>query len=233
MVQLVSPPLVGIAEFYLFPYAHLNQLDFLNKQFFIAGVNNPLFKHRPQWWDVFGDLDTGEVIAKCELSKHQPLLDNLLRLPATESEYQMRSMFLDYTQNLIDCAVLDDEIGSYSSLIGEAQQWRRSRSFELYTYHFKNKVFRDEGKNIHFIYRLLTRLKVKNLLEDCQDLEVTYEELERVLESEQDILDFLSMLPNQGDLHCLTWVFYTQNARAAKTAFNILKKVEKTPVTYT
>lgn len=42
-------------------YANLNDLSFLSVPGYIAGVTNPMFKSKPEWWDVLCDITTSEV----------------------------------------------------------------------------------------------------------------------------------------------------------------------------
>lgn len=45
-----------------FPYTDLTKIDDLIKvPGFIAGVTNPAFAHKPEWWDVLCDLPTGRM----------------------------------------------------------------------------------------------------------------------------------------------------------------------------
>lgn len=45
-----------------FPYTDLTKIDDLLKvPGFIAGVTNPAFAHKPEWWDVLCDLPTGRI----------------------------------------------------------------------------------------------------------------------------------------------------------------------------
>jgi hypothetical protein len=45
-----------------FPYTDLTKIDDLLKvPGFIAGVTNPAFAHKPEWWDVLCDLPTGRM----------------------------------------------------------------------------------------------------------------------------------------------------------------------------
>ncbi|KAF2110427.1 docking domain of Afi1 for Arf3 in vesicle trafficking-domain-containing protein [Lophiotrema nucula] len=47
---------------YAFPYTDLTKIDDLLKvPGFIAGVTNPAFAHKPEWWDVLCDLPTGRM----------------------------------------------------------------------------------------------------------------------------------------------------------------------------
>jgi hypothetical protein len=46
---------------FLFPYEHLFDLDFLENDFFIAAVTNPIFSSRKEWYDLFCDISTGHI----------------------------------------------------------------------------------------------------------------------------------------------------------------------------
>ncbi|KAF2271023.1 spindle pole body interacting protein [Lojkania enalia] len=47
---------------YAFPYTDLTKIDDLLKvPGFIAGVTNPAFAHKPEWWDLLCDLPTGRM----------------------------------------------------------------------------------------------------------------------------------------------------------------------------
>jgi hypothetical protein len=61
MSSLVCPPLAGLIE-RQFPYANLTDLSFLSTPGYIAGVTNPMFKSKKDWWDVLCDISTGEVL---------------------------------------------------------------------------------------------------------------------------------------------------------------------------
>jgi len=62
---LVSPPIYGILQ-RIFPFCSWNDLYFLNCNGYIAGVKNPLFKTRNNWYDIFCDIETGQIIGKIE-----------------------------------------------------------------------------------------------------------------------------------------------------------------------
>lgn len=46
----------------LFPFEHLSNIKFLETESFIAGVSNPLFKSRKNWWDLCCNIEDGSVI---------------------------------------------------------------------------------------------------------------------------------------------------------------------------
>lgn len=50
-------------------YANLTDLGFLSTPGYIAGVTNPMFKTKKEWWDVLCDISTGEVIVSTSAEK--------------------------------------------------------------------------------------------------------------------------------------------------------------------
>ncbi|CAN0141396.1 unnamed protein product, partial [Discosporangium mesarthrocarpum] len=72
---LVSPPVEGILH-RAFPYANLSDLSFLQVPGFVAGVTNPMFEARAEWWDLLCQLDlpngTGNVTTSDERSSADP-----------------------------------------------------------------------------------------------------------------------------------------------------------------
>lgn len=56
---------------YCYRYANLTDLDFLSTPGFIAGVTNPMFKSKREWWDVLCDISTGEVLLSAPAEKDE------------------------------------------------------------------------------------------------------------------------------------------------------------------
>jgi len=50
-------------------YANLTDLGFLSTPGYIAGVTNPMFKTKKEWWDVLCDISTGEVVVSTPVEK--------------------------------------------------------------------------------------------------------------------------------------------------------------------
>ena len=44
-----------------YPYACLTAMQFLQVSGYIAGVTNPIFEQRQEWWDVLCNVATGTV----------------------------------------------------------------------------------------------------------------------------------------------------------------------------
>lgn len=72
-------------------YANLTDLGFLSTPGYIAGVTNPMFKTKREWWDVLCDISTGEI---------------LLSAPAEKDEYEAidRNFVLEVRANLLSRA---------------------------------------------------------------------------------------------------------------------------------
>ncbi|KAF2197870.1 spindle pole body interacting protein [Delitschia confertaspora ATCC 74209] len=61
-----------------FPYTDLTKIDDLLKvPGFIAGVTNPAFSHKPEWWDLLCDLPTGRMKISNRIES-APVTDGLL-----------------------------------------------------------------------------------------------------------------------------------------------------------
>eukprot|EP00668_Euglena_longa_P046525 GGOE01062210.1.p1 GENE.GGOE01062210.1~~GGOE01062210.1.p1 ORF type:complete len:807 (+),score=126.02 GGOE01062210.1:37-2457(+) len=61
-VRLVCPPLQGLMDQRVFPYASLVNLTWMQTAAYIAGTVNPLVESKAHWWDVLCDLDHGKVV---------------------------------------------------------------------------------------------------------------------------------------------------------------------------
>lgn len=70
MSSLVCPPLFGLIH-RQYPYANLTDLSFLSTPGFIAGVTNPMFKSKREWWDVMCDISNGEVLTSAPVEKDE------------------------------------------------------------------------------------------------------------------------------------------------------------------
>jgi hypothetical protein len=64
-----------------FPYTDLTKIDDLLKvPGFIAGVTNPAFAHKPEWWDLLCDLPTGRMKISSKIASAPITQDGLMFL---------------------------------------------------------------------------------------------------------------------------------------------------------
>ncbi|KAE9008972.1 hypothetical protein PF010_g11144 [Phytophthora fragariae] len=107
--SLVCPPLFGLIH-RQYPYANLTDLGFLSTPGYIAGVTNPMFKTKREWWDVLCDISTGEVFVSAPVEKEDYdasdrnfVLEVLDGVAAGYDEEWLRCMFEEYTRkNIVD-----------------------------------------------------------------------------------------------------------------------------------
>lgn len=117
---LVNP--INISD-RLYPYEHLLNLDFLQNDGYIAGVSNPIFSSRKQWWSLCCDIKKGTIIdnrlkpVRNKAGKYneemsevkssaldQEFINHIIKKikenDATELEVRMH--FYEYTKNFLD-----------------------------------------------------------------------------------------------------------------------------------
>lgn len=120
-INLVSP--INIKG-KIFPLISLQDLSFLSVDGYIAGVSNPLFKNKKDWWDICCDLKAEKIIDKTGQSlglfplsmtkedvkqmKYAKLqsdfINDVLRQMKTEGlkEKKLREHFYNFTKNFLE-----------------------------------------------------------------------------------------------------------------------------------
>ena len=114
---LVSPPFPSLLH-RAFPYTSLTNMDFLDVPGFVAGVTNPIFQQRTQWWDVLCDVSEGTVtfappyaeeLVRTGGAAHSGTGDGAFwtevwyGLQLKYGEEWLRCMFRDYTAYVLSC----------------------------------------------------------------------------------------------------------------------------------
>jgi hypothetical protein len=154
-INLVSP--LNVA-YKLFPFEHLLNLNFLEVKEYIAGVTNPLFATRKEWWDICCDVVEGTVIDNSRAGKPfkatdyigqarlnqldmEFFMDILRRIKENDiTELQVRRLFYEYTKNFLDYTINASNLLDYpkeekllmESFENKGLQWKKSRFFEQY-----------------------------------------------------------------------------------------------------
>jgi len=106
----------------LFPYAALSNLDFLNEPGYIAGVTNPMFKTKAEWYDVCAEIDIGKLkVSKSgkdfynyELEKYfnmdldfiRPIIQRIRHNQINDDE--IRKCFENFTRLTVDLAFREE-----------------------------------------------------------------------------------------------------------------------------
>ena len=117
-----------------FPYTDLTKIDDLLKvPGFIAGVTNPAFANKPEWWDVLCDLPSGRMKISSKIEP-TPITDGLRffqdkRDPALNAilNVSMSSQTLQTSDATSDAAFMDSVAKNITSRLGEGvirSMWR-------------------------------------------------------------------------------------------------------------
>ncbi|KAI9906147.1 hypothetical protein PsorP6_013835 [Peronosclerospora sorghi] len=153
--SLVCPPLFGLIH-RQYPYANLTDLGFLSTPGFIAGVTNPMFKTKREWWDVLCDISTGEVFVSTPVEKEEYdaldrtfVLEVLDGVAAGYDEEWVRCMYEDYMRtNIVDIVLgetnhVDPEALAKRAAMNNKRitKWARTESY---------KSFMDSHQRSHF-----------------------------------------------------------------------------------
>jgi hypothetical protein len=144
-----------------FPYTDLTKIDDLLKvPGFIAGVTNPAFAHKPEWWDLLCDLPTGrmKISSKIEPSPISPeALAVLTNAPGGLSKELLNGDFGNSKSVLAndptgDTAFMESVTNAISNRLGEPVVRNKFRSwvhrFTLIAAAFEEVVFGASRLNI-------------------------------------------------------------------------------------
>jgi Stabilization of polarity axis len=144
-----------------FPYTDLTKIDDLLKvPGFIAGVTNPAFAHKPEWWDILCDLSTGrmKISTKIEPAPISPeALAILTNVPGGLSKEILTGDFGNGKHTLTndptgDTAFMESVTSAISNRLGEAVVRNKFRAwvhrFTLIAAAFEELVFGASRLNI-------------------------------------------------------------------------------------
>ncbi|RMX64875.1 hypothetical protein DD238_004433 [Peronospora effusa] len=161
--------LVVIQSFIVDSYANLTDLGFLTTPGFIAGVTNPMFKTKREWWDVLCDISTGEVFVSSPVEKEDYdasdrtfVLEVLDGVAAGCDEEWVRCMFEEYMlKNVVDITMgeanyLDpDALAKRSAInIKRITKWTRTDSYKCFMDSPQRSHFHSPAFNISYSHNL-------------------------------------------------------------------------------
>ncbi|CAI5727730.1 unnamed protein product [Hyaloperonospora brassicae] len=227
--SLVCPPLFGLVD-RQYPYANLTDLGFLSTPGYIAGVTNPMFKTKREWWDVLCDISTGEVFAAAPVEKEEYdaldrnfVLEVLDGVAAGYDEEWVRSMYEEYVcKNVVDIAV------------GEANYLSRdalAKCSAMNNKRITNK-WRPAQKTGVDLKRHIRSLQGDMMELDDTLVEKIYSDFVALLETELELQEFLSFLPVlRGGLQTVAQGIFHPSISVKYNTVVLLKRLEQFPST--
>ncbi|DBA03863.1 TPA: hypothetical protein N0F65_004553 [Lagenidium giganteum] len=247
---LVCPPLFGLIH-RQFPYANLTDLGFLSTPGFIAGVTNPMFKTKKDWWDVLCDISTGEVLVSTPVEKEEfdgvdrtfimEVIDGVI---AGYNEEWVRCQFEEYTrQNIVDIATgeanyMDVEAQVKRTAMNNKRitKWARTDNYKLFQDSRSRNSYRTPAFNISSsrlcktgvdLKRHIRSLQGESIMHDDAHVERIYADFISLLHTEEELQEFLSFLPLlRGGLQTVAQGIFHPSISVKYNTVILLKRLE-------
>ncbi|KAH9197725.1 hypothetical protein AeNC1_000309 [Aphanomyces euteiches] len=241
---LLCPPLVEIVH-RQFPYANLTDLAFISVPGFIAGVTNPMFKGRKEWWDMHCDLASGELLVSqppekddADAADRDFILEVMDGIEAGFSESWVRCMFEEYTrQNIVDIAMgeahfIDRDAQGRRTAINNKRitRWARTENYERFlkareTASATSSAFDVKARGVD-LKRHLGVLMHENV-EDETQVERIYADLVTLINDEDELKEMLSYIPrSKGGLHVIAQGLFHHSISVKYNTMVLLKRLE-------
>jgi hypothetical protein len=136
-----------------FPYTDLTKIDdLLRVPGFIAGVTNPAFAHKPEWWDLLCDLPTGRMKISTKIAAAPITKDSLMFLQGLKDIPNGDAKNLAANDPTGDTGFMDSVQAAITNRLGEAAVRNKFRSwvhrFTLIAAAFEEVVYGASRLNI-------------------------------------------------------------------------------------
>lgn len=146
-------------------------------------------------------------------------------------EVAMKIMMYDYTQRMINMALLPEEFDNYDPEDFKLLKTRidRMKVSVIFNYYcMGNKLDKNKITSAGIIHRILVKLQLRQQSERVDDSAAIklYLELNSLLSSRKECIELLAHLNGACDLKCLVWGLFSSNLKVVKLANSILKKIE-------
>merc|ERR1712130_583685 len=245
---LVSPCIEGTLK-RAYPYACLTAMQFLQISGYIAGVTNPIFEQRQEWWDILCNVATGEVTLSeayqneladeevAPLYKKTTGIDKILAneirngLQLKYGEKYIRSMFNDYTDHIVKIALdievfENDDIKKHDYEVNEwrIKEWEKTESYvstlELMDKRNQSSPFKLKTKEMNMMIRTI---QIKPLQAD--KARTFLAKIDHWLDTKEKVKYFIQTLNPSLGHRILQYMFHSDEFIAGK-ALDITLKLE-------
>lgn len=246
-ICLVCPHFTGLIA-NSFPYTNLCYLDFLSVPGFIAGVSNPVFEERGEWWDVLCNIQTGRVTVSPRLAGvfPDPALAEVDADFMEEVEFyknshfgedKIRGLFQRYTQDFSNFALGNATpttiTGSASQASRTAAQQARVKAWMATAlYHRYTEEQGRTAKVSNFaapgeITKGVLKLKNGKNLGDDEVAGILRMFVDQV-KTEEQVVEFLSYLPeSDGGLFPIAVSLFHSSEAVRSLAKDLMQKISE------
>eukprot|EP01083_Nonionella_stella_P141388 435524_1 len=252
--SLVCPPFPNLMD-RIYPYCSLTALEFLEKPGFIAGVSNPIFEGREEWWDVLVNVATGEVRLSSSyereivegrkedkegslMSIDSEFFEELQRgVVLNYSEDWFRAQFEHYTEKIL-LMFESKRVGLPNSsdwrffVDANKKRVKQIAETKLYARYEKTRAYRRTRnpftpKESCGLAQLLQRFDYNPNPMPSSRLRKDFAMLLKVLNSDEKVTEFLSyMRPARGGLTPMASCLFDPDLEIQRGAFELLKRID-------
>jgi len=241
-VAMMSP-LKGLIK-RAFPYTNIAGLDFLQVPGYIAGVSNPIFEERTEWWDVLCNVVTGRITVN-----PQTMLQEKEKTPHSKADLEffqrvnfsvighygednVKMLFESYLQHILDIALEEEEFASESerktALEANAKRiemWKKTTSFRAYEQDLKARREASAIKDSK-VARFVRKLRVMRDISDSEMLYIYKTFLDNI-STEAQLMEFLALLPSsQGGLYPVAVSLFHPSKAVRQATIQLFKRLD-------
>lgn len=216
---------------------------------FIAGVTNPLFEQRQQWWDVLCNIATGEVTesksyadelnvndtSRQEAIDREWITEVMDGIKLKYGEEWVRCMFRDYTAHIVSMSYDEEPFADAEtrSLHMEANAYRMNQFMRSPQYMHYNAVrdsvlalssFRETESVIRFHIRTLQIKKTHG-----NEMIGILNDLVRYVVKREQIIELLTLLPESlGGIFPIAVNLLHKLPKVRMLAFTMMQRIDST-----
>lgn len=239
----------------VFPYTNLTNLQFKEVFGYIAGVTNPLFESRTQWWDVLCNVATKEItlapgyadevefLTTSEGGERMTALDTqhiaevLHGMKNGCDEEWVRSMFRGYTQHLFLTGLQKEKWANPETRALHEQaygaRWRiysKTSQFATHKANAKLQMNTSPFSSKDDLIRGHVRALQFRQGIPAEELIVILTDLLDVIVARDDILAFVSYLPlSLGGCNSLALCLFHSDLLIRQLTLSVLSRVDSIP----
>lgn len=247
-VLIVAPPLTGFFQHKVFPYVTTDDMTFSKVPGYIGGSNDADFEKRDDVWDIFCNLDSGEIKKNSDLDFGEVIpgyvsIDNkfcivlreiinqhmLRKLKSQYTEYCLKSNFYTFTMDLINMAVGKTEDTSVKNAIEtnytRINNWKKTFMYAYYLQDLERRKHISTIEKVGDLEKYITQIRIGQNVSD--DVVLKLMKILSKINTKEQIIELLSFFPlAQGGLYPIAVLLFHKNLVIRQKVTAVLQSIE-------